>query len=78
MIILTRNLRPFVKVVAQEVGYSFDDTDWCAFDVGVRETDSEAGPWFDYPIGPLTVLVAYEPGANYMVDVVVEGPMTQA
>jgi len=71
--IWTSNLRPFLEVVALEIGYSFDDSDWLAFAVGLAGTDSERGPWFEYPVGPLTVLVAYEPGADEMVTVIVEG-----
>ena len=45
---------------------------------GVAGTDSDSGPWFDYPIGHLTVSVAFEPGAEEMVSVRVEGTGMQS
>lgn len=33
------------------VGYRFDNLDWIAVEYGVTASDSEASPWFDYPVG---------------------------
>lgn len=71
--IWTANLRSCVEVLGREVGFSVDDDDWLAIECGIAGTDSEDGPWFDYPVGRLTVFVAYEPGAAEMVAVRVEG-----
>jgi hypothetical protein len=37
------NLRPMFEFASQLVGYQFDDLDWDAVALGVRETDYEAG-----------------------------------
>lgn len=67
--IWTDNLRPLLTEIGLLVGYRFEDSDWIAFEYGILETDSEAGPWFDYPIGHMLVSVALEPGADEMVSV---------
>lgn len=71
--IWTANLRPFVQVLSRDVGYQFDASDWIAIEFGLGGTDSEAGPWFDYPIGGLTLSVALEPGACEMVTIRIDG-----
>jgi hypothetical protein len=63
----TNNLQPFLEVVSRLLDYDFDDLDWVAVQAGLPGTDSERGPWFDYPIGEVAVHVAYEPGADEMV-----------
>ena len=35
--------------------------------------DSEAGPWFDYPVGEFTICIAYKPGASEMVSMRTDG-----
>jgi hypothetical protein len=55
------------------MGHSFDDSDWAAFEVGLVGTDRERGPWFDYPLARSRLLVAYEPGADEMVTVRLDG-----
>lgn len=49
--IWTDNLRPLLVELSLLVGYGFDDSDWIAVENGVGGTDSEAGPWFEYPVG---------------------------
>jgi hypothetical protein len=71
--IWTDNLRPLLVELGLLVGYRFDDSDWGAVDYGVQGTDSEAGPWFDYPVGRLSVAMALEPGADEIVSVTVTG-----
>ena len=70
--IWTENLRPFLEVLAVLTEYQFDESDWHAFTAAVDGTDSERGPWFDYPFGSATVAVAREPGAGEMLSVRVE------
>jgi len=70
--IWTDNLRPFLELASTLVGYSFDDSDWTAVSAGVPGTDSEDGPWFDYPIGPSLLHVALEPGASEMVQLMLD------
>jgi hypothetical protein len=40
---------------------------------GIQGTDSDAGPWFEYPVGRVRVTVAFEPGADEMVSVKLDG-----
>lgn len=54
-------------------GYPFRDSDRDAIENGIRDTDAEAGPWFGYPLGRITVTVALEPGASEMASVTVDG-----
>jgi hypothetical protein len=54
-------------------GYRFGDFDWIAVEHGLRGTDSEAGPWFEYSLGRISVTVAFEPGADEMVSVTLDG-----
>jgi hypothetical protein len=68
----TVSLRPFLETMARLVDYKFDPDDWGAFEAGLPGTDSEHGPWFDYPIGSAHVEVAYESRADEMVTVVVD------
>ena len=42
------NLRPFLTVLGWVAGYALDADDWEAIATGVRETDAEAGRWYDY------------------------------
>lgn len=56
------NLRPFLTELALVAGYPFDDSDWIAVEYGVRGTDSEAGIWFEYPVGRLTAKLGKENG----------------
>jgi hypothetical protein len=67
--IWTANLRPFLEVVGRLVTYKLEDWDWDAVSFGIESTDSERGPWFEWPIGDATVLLALEPGADEMVMV---------
>jgi hypothetical protein len=71
--ILTVNLRPFLEILSHELRYDFDASDWTAVEFGLAGTDSEHGPWFDYPVGQLTVNVAFEPGADEMVSIRIDG-----
>lgn len=71
--IWTDNLRPLVFEIALLAGYEFDDPDWIAVEHGMGGTDSEAGPWFEYQVGCVLVTAAFEPGANEMVSVKVDG-----
>ena len=63
------NLRPLLTELALLAGYRFGDSDWIAVEHGLRGTDSQAGPWFEYPLGSVSVAVAFEPGADEMVSV---------
>jgi hypothetical protein len=62
--VLEDNLRPWLEIVSGIVGYAFDDWDWDAVQAGVVDTDSEHGPWYEYPLGarPTTIRLAREPG----------------
>jgi hypothetical protein len=70
--IWTDNLRPLLVELGLLAGYRFDDSDWIAVEYGIRPTDSEAGPWFDYPVGHIQVSIALEPGADEIASVRVE------
>jgi hypothetical protein len=67
--IWTDNLRPLLVELSLLVGYGFDDSDWMAVENGVGGTDSEAGPWFEYPVGRIGVMLTLEPGAGEMMSV---------
>jgi hypothetical protein len=67
--IWTDNLRALFAELALLAGYQFDDSDWIAVEYGIQGTDSEAGPWFDYPVGQIVVTLALEPGADEVVSV---------
>ena len=71
--IWTDNLRPVLVELAILAGCHFDDSDWIAFEHGMQGTDTEAGPWFDYPVGHLSVTAAVETGADEMVSMKVAG-----
>jgi hypothetical protein len=71
--IWTDNLRPLLTEIALLAGYRFGDPDWIAVEHGMRGTDSEAGAWFEYPVGRVVVTAAFEPGANEMVSVRLDG-----
>jgi hypothetical protein len=75
--IWTVNLQPFLEIVSHEVGYAFAASDWTAIELGLTGTDSEHGPWFDYPVGQLAVNVAFEPGAHEMVSIRIDGDTTK-
>jgi hypothetical protein len=67
------NLRPLLVELALLTGYRFGDADWIAVENGMRGTDSEVGPWFEYPLGHVSVTAAFEPGADEMVSVRLDG-----
>jgi hypothetical protein len=67
--IWTDNLRPLLVEIGLLASYPFEESDWIAVDHGLAMTDSEAGPWFDYPVGHIMVGMALEPGAGEMVSV---------
>jgi hypothetical protein len=67
------NLCPLFVELAVLAAYGFDDSDWTAVEHGVRGTDSDAGRWFEYLVGHLSVTVAFEPGADEMVSVKLDG-----
>jgi hypothetical protein len=71
--IWTDNLRPLLVELGLLAGYRFDDSDWIAVEYGITATDSEAGRWFDYPVGQMRVSIALEPGADEMASVSVGG-----
>jgi hypothetical protein len=58
------NLRLLVQGLGRTVGNITEDSDWDAIETGFVGTSSEAGLWFDYPIGPLRLFVAHNFGAN--------------
>jgi hypothetical protein len=62
--IWTGNLRPLLIEIGLLASYRFDESDWIAIEHGLAMTDSEAGPWFDYPVGHILVSAALEPGAS--------------
>ena len=70
--IWTGNLRPLLVEPGRLTGDGFDDSDWIAVEYGIQGTDSEAGPWFSYPVGRIGVRLALEPGADEMVTVKLE------
>lgn len=73
----TANLQPWLEFASHLVGYDFDDSDWGAIEGCLSGTDSEVGLWCDYPLGSVaTVFVAYEPGADEMVSLRIEGHPT--
>lgn len=67
------NLRPLLVELSLLAGYRFGDFDWIAVEHGLRGTDSETGPWFEYSLGRISVTVAFEPGADEMVSVTLDG-----
>jgi hypothetical protein len=71
--IWTDNLRPLLVELAILADYHFDDSDWIAFEHGIQGTDTDAGPWFEYPVGRLSVTAAFETGADEMVSMKVAG-----
>lgn len=42
------NLTPFMTALGWLVGYRFDDDDQAAISHGLRESDAEAGRWYEY------------------------------
>ncbi|MEU8196030.1 hypothetical protein AB0C10_19805 [Microbispora amethystogenes] len=52
------NTRVLCEVLAQLVGYTFDDLDWMAIGAALPTTDDEdEGRWYSYPlVGPKTTL----------------------
>jgi hypothetical protein len=44
------NLRPFLTALGWLADYGFDADDWEAVSHGVRNTDAEAGVWFEYEL----------------------------
>ena len=63
--ILEGNLRPMVEFASYVVGYEFDDIDWDAVALGLRDTDVEKEAWFEYPLvgdRSLSLKVALSPG----------------
>ena len=67
------NLRPLLVELSLLAGYRFGDSDWIAVEHGLRGTDSETGLWFEYSLGRVSVAVAFEPGADEMVSVHLDG-----
>lgn len=67
------NLRPLLEILSHAVAYAFDDSDWAAFEAGMADTDSERGPWFEFPVAGVLVRAALEPGAGEMTSIVVDG-----
>ena len=61
--IFEENLRPWLEVLSQIVGYEFDDLDWDAVRGGITGTDVERSLWYEYPLGENSrVGVAHDPG----------------
>jgi hypothetical protein len=61
------NLRPMFEFASQLVGYEFDDLDWDAVALGLRQTDYEARRWFEYPLSgrpSLTLEAALDTGTS--------------
>ena len=71
--IWTDNLPALLAELALLAGCRFGASDWPAVACGLRRTDSEAGPWFEYLLGHIFVAVAFEPGADEMVAVKLDG-----
>jgi hypothetical protein len=71
--IWTQNLRPLLDVLGWLTDFKIDESDWAAISTGIVGTDSERGPWFDFPLGETTVLLALEPGAGEMITLRIEG-----
>jgi hypothetical protein len=63
------NLRPLLTELPSWPVYRFGDADWTAVEHSLRGTDSQAGPWLEYPLGRVSATVAFEPGADEMVSV---------
>ena len=68
MFVQREQLFPFLAVIAELAGYSFDDSDRDAIYAGLLGTDRDAEDWFDYQLaGPRTVrlrLAHDEPGSG--------------
>jgi hypothetical protein len=46
-------IRPWCELIAEVVGYSFDDLDWDAVTAGMANADRHQDRWFEYSItGP--------------------------
>jgi hypothetical protein len=45
---LEDNLLPFMTALGWLVAYQFDDGDWAALSYGLRDSDAEAGQWYEY------------------------------
>lgn len=49
--IWSENVQPFLALMARYVGYSFDDSDWQAVELGLEATDDEhPDRWYSYPL----------------------------
>ena len=72
--IWTKNLRPFLELVAQVNGHRLTDNDWDLCTHGVVGTDSERGPWFEYRLAEAAIIVrlAHEPHAARLTNVKLE------
>ncbi len=68
------NLGPFVNFLADLAGYDLLRDELTAITAGVRETDAEAGRWYEYCLGgkaTVTCALARDPGTcvlHYRVD----------
>jgi hypothetical protein len=43
------NLKGFLLMISEAIGYRFGDSDWGAFQAGLESSDRGDG-WFDYPL----------------------------
>jgi hypothetical protein len=69
-------MRPWCELIAEIVGYAFDDRDWDAIVAGMANADRHKDLWFEYSfVGRETIhlRMAYDISMNN-VSVVLEAP----
>jgi hypothetical protein len=66
------NLRPLLVEIGLLASCRFDKSDWTAVEHGLAITNSESGPWFEYPVGHILVSMALEPDAGEAASVRVD------
>jgi hypothetical protein len=67
--IFDENLRPFLTALGWIVGYQFDNDDWEAISLGVRDSDGETGRWYEYEFHgqhSSKLVLARDPGTSVL------------
>lgn len=66
------HLTKVVEHVAWCAGHRWNELDGGAIESGLQATDEDAGVWFDYPVGALTLHLTHDPGGS-MISVRITG-----
>ena len=74
--IFEENVRPFLELCSDRLGYPLDDSDVVAIQHGLDATDVENDRWFSYPLvgeREATVTIAQDSGSS-VVFIDIDGP----